>query len=104
MIVRVEKIPILFSNKSIYRLSDFRYGQWLIWENNLPKYYVDLLDEKYSSIREIINGDVEDFLTRTFSQKRLKLSMKVSIFGIPLPSKAKIVELDLAELPVELLI
>jgi hypothetical protein len=102
MIVSVEKIPVLFSKKHQYRLPDFEYGAWIIFENGHPRYYFNILDDRYAGMRNVFGNDVELFLTDTFSRKGLNLSTRPKVFGFPLNAKAKIVDLDLEALPVYL--
>lgn len=101
MTVKVRKTPILFSRKSLYRLSDFVYGEWIIFENGKPKYYLNVLDGQYSQIIDRLKPDVESYLTEEFRKKGLNLSFKEKAFGIPLPSKSEIIELSLRELPLD---
>jgi hypothetical protein len=103
MTVRVEKIPVLFSRKHHYRLSDFEYGAWIIFENSDPKYYFNVLDDRYATMRNVFGDDVALFLTNTFSRKGLNLSIQPKVFGFPLNAKAEIVDLNLEELPVHFL-
>ena len=43
--IRLAKILTwsFFRVRYIYRLSDFSYGEWIIFENTLPKYYLNIL-------------------------------------------------------------
>ncbi len=102
--VKVRKTPILFSKKSLYRLSDFVYGEWIILENGEPKYYLNILDEQYSQIKDRLKPDVESYLTEKFRKKGLNLSFKEKVFGISLLSKSEIIELSLRELPLDYVI
>jgi hypothetical protein len=103
MTVKVEKIPILFRKKYHYRLSDFDYGAWIIFEHSEPKYYFTVLDDRYAALRDSFGEDVALSLTNTFSRKRLKLSVRSTVAGFLVRAKAETVELNLEPLPVHFL-
>src|SRR5688500_2418971 len=102
--VKVRKTPMLLSKRSQYRLSDFSYGEWILFENGEPKYYLNVHDEQYSQIRDKLKPDVETYLIEQFKKKRLSLSFKDGTLGIPLPSKSEIVEVSLEKLPLEYIV
>lgn len=74
-------IPALTSNLEkthIYRLSDMAYGEWIILEDNKPRYYVNIFDDLYKEIREWVQNhkiDVSILLERSIEAKGLNLSL-----------------------------
>jgi len=75
-------IPVLTSSlekRYIYRLSDMAYGEWIILEDNKPRYYLYILDDIYKDVREYIhkkNIYVDDLLEQSFRDKNLSLSLR----------------------------
>jgi len=67
--VSVRKTPLLFSRKNLYRLSDFSYGEWILFENGVPRYYLYAFDEMYYGIREKFNPNVERYLKKKIQRK-----------------------------------
>jgi len=104
VILNVRKIPLLLSKKNLYRMSDFSYGEWILFENGEPRYYLYVFDELYSGIRDQFNPNVETYLKKKFKEKGLTLSTREVRFGIPLSSKSQIVELSLEKLPLNFLL
>lgn len=96
--------PLLFSNKLQYRLSDLAYGEWVIFENGVPKYYFNVFDEQYFQLIDRLKPDAERYLSNQFKVKKLNLSTTAKATGIPLPHKSAIVELKLEKLPLQYLI
>jgi hypothetical protein len=96
IVVKVRKTPTLLG-RNRYRLSDFSYGEWIIFENGEPKYYLNIFDDRYSHIK---GRSVEAYLTEQFRKKGLKLSFKDNAFGLPIHSKSEVVDLPLERLPV----
>ncbi|MEO8471470.1 MAG: hypothetical protein ABI477_04720 [Chryseolinea sp.] len=104
--INLIKTPVFPRKKSLYRLPDSTYGEWIIFENNEPKYYFDFFDELYEDIRNQIMStrDIEGYFTKMFEQKNLNFMLKQTLFGIPLPGMELIEECTLSKLPKEYLI
>lgn len=75
-------IPVLTSSSErtyIHRLSDMAYGEWIIFEDNKPKYYLYIFDGLYKDVREYLQNhkdiDVSTLLERSFKDKNLNLSL-----------------------------
>ena len=47
--IGVEIIPIytFWGRKSIIQLSDFAYGEWLVFRLNKPIYYINIFDDDF---------------------------------------------------------
>lgn len=98
--LRLLRIPIwnFYRIRYIYRLSDFTYGQWLIFSNGLPVYYLDIFDERYSKFFDVGTG----FLEGKFKEKGMALTFHNDYAGIRLEVFSyKWVDFDLEMLPVE---
>jgi hypothetical protein len=102
--IKVRKTPMLFGYKDRYRLSDFSYGEWIIYERGEPRYYFCIFDDLYSEIRNQLTPDTEAYLTRQFKKHGVSLTLNAGSFGIPLHSKSLVVELRLDKLPLQLLV
>ena len=100
--ISVEAIPrltILGGIKYKYKLSDFTYGEWLIFENNKPKYYLNLFDEEYKDIRERIEKFKDFELEKNLKKCDEKLSIHQKLIGISIWYKSSIQTLKLEKLP-----
>jgi hypothetical protein len=98
--IKVLQTPLLFRHKSLFRLSDFSYGEWLIFEKGIPKYYLNSFEEPYAQLIATVKMDMEKFLLTKFKQKKVPLDLRGYLFGIPLESQSKVIELNLERLPI----
>lgn len=104
VIIHLEKIPFLFSRHFEYRMSDFSYGAWLIFEENILKYYFDAFHEMYKEIVDGINGNGDEFLQSKFKAKNVKLTTYQRVRGICLPGRSTMERFELPLLPVYFLL
>ena len=105
MPLRVTPILTIFGKIQYkYKLSDFAYGEWIIFENEKPKYYLNLFDnsdyKKDKVYSKSKNFNIESILDKF--QKGLSIYQKV--WGIPLPYKSFIQTFHLEKLPKGILI
>lgn len=105
---RINKYLTLNGKTQKVTLPDSAYGEWIIYENNEPKYHVNIfnyksksdclifviLNENKSEFKSILNNINERF------KRNLTLTSKTS-FGIKINSR--IVESELGSLPFELI-
>ncbi|PKK38501.1 hypothetical protein BWI96_01645 [Siphonobacter sp. SORGH_AS_0500] len=101
-ILGVSFVSGLFPDK--YSLSDFAYGELLIFENNYPQYYVYLLDDYYKDLisyaaAQSISIDV--LLNQMFKFHNLTLTTRQSIYGFERFSKSSSEEWHLPYLPMD---
>jgi len=96
-------IPIYtFSGiKKIKKLPDYSYGEWLIYQNNEPRYYFNIFDRKYSDIHHKISDNIEMFLVDKLKGK--KMSIRPKIIGICDYSKVSCDWMELEKLPLNIL-
>ena len=56
--ILVEMIPILslFKNKYLIKLPDSAYGEWLIFKDNKPVFYLNIFDPQFEEIKNKIHS------------------------------------------------
>jgi hypothetical protein len=104
--VSVEAIPILTILGKIqyrYKLSDFAYGEWLIFENDKPKYYLNPFDEDYDDVRERIENSKDFDLEKILKMSNKNLSIHQRIMGVSFWYKSSTQVLALEKLPKSIL-
>ena len=96
----------LTGSKKILELRKKRAGQWIIYQNESPAYFVDCFDFKEESnliLNNLILSErntIDDVLKKIKKEKKIKLSLqKPPIVEIEIKSEVK--ELDLQPLPEE---
>jgi hypothetical protein len=98
---------ITFSGvKEIIEVPIKKTSKWVIYEDNIPKYFVDFFDlEKESNA--IMNSlvlcskqSIETVLALINKKNNVKLSVpKVSSLGLKIKTKSEIIKLDLPPIP-----
>lgn len=97
-------IPSKSIAKNKYLLSNSSYGEMLIFENNEPKYFINLFDEKFRDLKDYISSNensMEDVLNSILKFAGSKLTTKQNLFGIDLPSREQIEEMNVPIFPIE---
>ena len=84
MKLRLEVIPVytLSGKKTIYKLGDMAYGEWLIFKNGVPFYYFNIFDELYKDLKEPIRNDPYNFLKKNIDEHGEGLKLSQNIWGI----------------------
>ena len=84
-----------------YTLSDFSYGEMLLFENNYPKFYINIFDENFSKIKEYVlkNDNLEKVLKDIIVFNKLPLCIFQNFWGIDLVSKETVEEINLKPFP-----
>ena len=74
--------PVLTSSSEktyAYRLPDMVDGEWIIFEDNKPRYCLYILDDLYKDLREYLQNhkdiDVSTLLAQSFKDKDRSLSL-----------------------------
>jgi hypothetical protein len=98
----------LLGKKSLlYSLSDMSYGEWIIFENDEPKYYFNYFDEYYQPIRKQLDQseekNIESLLKKSFEIHGLNLSISQKKLAIRKDDKAYVQVYKLDKYPVEFL-
>lgn len=101
-------IPVLtfFGIRISYRMLDSAYGEWLIYENNLPKYYLNIFDPEYASLRKntLDSGiDVVEYLKEKITPLNSRLMFSDNIIGIKFNNRASIKSISVEKIPNEFL-
>jgi hypothetical protein len=84
MKLRLETIPVytLTGKKTIYKLGDMAYGQWLIFKDGLPFYYFDIFNELYKDLEGPIKNETYNFLKKSIEKHDEELKLSQNIWGI----------------------
>lgn len=85
--IGIEIIPIytLGGRRDIIKLSDFAYGEWLVFKSNKPIYYINIFDDEFFELKKLIESKkttVEEVIEKFNIQNSDSLSLKQSFFGI----------------------
>ncbi len=107
MKITVESIPIYtFLGKRTYRykLSDFSYGEWLIFENNKPKFYFNIFDKEYHEVRLAFSNSKDFDLEKKLKSYNKGLSIYQKLIGITFLKKTFLQVIELEKLPKNVLI
>jgi hypothetical protein len=84
--IGVEIIPIytLYGLRDIIKLSDFVYGEWLVFESNKPLYYINIFDEDFIELKNSIESKettIENFIRKINTLNNKSLSLRQNYFG-----------------------
>jgi hypothetical protein len=92
---------LFYGTKNIYRLSDFAYGEWIIFCNGEPKYYLYVFDPMYQEQIDFIKSTkgVDLFLEKKFASMRLNLTMKNKYWLVISKSEPFVKKFTLEKLP-----
>jgi len=80
--LKVTPIYTLTGVKYLYTLKDMAYGEWLIYQENKPRYYFNLFDKEYSFDKNQTGKSIEKFLETKLDILNVNLTIKQNIFGI----------------------
>ena len=81
------------------------YGEWIVFENKIPKYHIHCFDDKWES-NKIVNHlldhkiAMDSIIQKISKNRKVKLTMEDYPF-LSIEWSSKIVELDLQPLPLE---
>ena len=93
----------LTGTKRFIELGDHAYGEWIIYENDQPKYHVNIFDKSAASLKidELLHTkeqNIEAILDMISKANRVNLSLgKRPVIGII--KKSKLISLNLGPLP-----
>ena len=103
---RVTTYKSFSGDRKIVELPDSTYGEWIIYEDNVPTYHIDCFREDSESDALIQNylsiKDKNHSIERLLKQLRNTTGNKLSFRSIPFFSKkvsSEIQELDLKPIP-----
>ena len=82
-------------------LNDFSYGEMLLFEKNIPKYYINLFDVYFEDLKKLIEktGNMEDILAEIIRFNKISVTVKQELLGIDLATSETIEEMDLIPFP-----
>jgi hypothetical protein len=98
--INVRRTPLFPAGGSRYQLSDFSYGEWILFEGKIPKYYFNSFDEVYSGLFDEVHTSIEGVLIEKFKAKGVRISFTPTGWGIPIIFRSEVVELVLEKLPI----
>ena len=90
----------LTGKKTAYALGDMAYGEWIVFKDDYPCYYLNVLEGNQKSIEN--NSDLESFITDRLPSVGADLSLKQSFTGVKL-SSPQVEWLDLQKLTYDML-
>jgi hypothetical protein len=105
--IPVRVVPAIcfpFRKRNLHRLPDATYGEWLIYENDQPRYYLNLFDEIYEHVNRFLETradvSVGSMLKRSLGARDLQLSLEEKFRTIVLlESQSELVTLELEKFP-----
>ena len=106
MKIAVKSIPIFtLLGKWAYRykLSDFSYGEWVIFENNKPKFYLNIFDSEYDEVRLVFSKSKNYDLEKKLKSHNKGLSIYQKLLGITFLKKTFLQVIELEKLPKHIL-
>lgn len=94
----------LSGKKYSYKLPDNAYGEWIIYENDKPKYYLNIFDKEYELVRKNLNhvSDFENYLITKFQNSNPPINIKRQVIGFSI-EKPYIQKWQLEKLPLSFL-
>jgi hypothetical protein len=80
MLYRTSTYLTLIARFQLIELSDFVYGEWIIYNKNRPAFHVDVFDEALSNkkVKRLIEGNsetIESILKKINIQQGMQLSL-----------------------------
>ena len=101
--ILVTPVITIFGKKDfLFNLSDSVYGEWIVFEGDDPKYYLNIFDKTYDPIREVIessNENIGDVLNCKFKEKNLNLVINRKVWGIVKKNQSFLRIYNLEKLP-----
>lgn len=89
----------LTGKRHLYKLGDMAYGEWLIFKDNMPVFYLNIFDKMYENVAESIKKDPRGYLEKKIALEKSTYSLNQNIHGI-WSSKVNIKWFELEQLPV----
>jgi hypothetical protein len=109
MFIHIAKIPQLrfFPIAKIaaykYSLSDMSYGDMLLFENNEPKYYLDLFNPIYSDLALYIKQQgvsMTELVDKILQFNASKVTIEQRLFGFDIVSKEVVEKIEIEIFPI----
>ena|SRR3569833_522241 len=105
MEIKLEDITVytLTGKKHLYKLGDGAYGEWLIFKENIPVYYLNIFDDMYAMVDQSIKSDPWGYLEKRFKIGMEGYSLSQHIHGI-WSSKVTFKQFEIEKLPISFLV
>ncbi|MBI1225624.1 MAG: hypothetical protein GC192_10350 [Bacteroidetes bacterium] len=82
MEIAIEKILTLFGIRYWASLSDFSYGEWVVYEDNYPKYLISAFSEDTKSQKKMSiwlrKSNIQEIVREINEKKKKKLVIEIS--------------------------
>ncbi|ARV06954.1 hypothetical protein BTO04_09775 [Polaribacter sp. SA4-10] len=98
----------LSGTKEVIEIPKKTFTQWIIYQDNKPKFYVDFYDlekESNSMMNSLVlctNRTIEEALILINKKNNINLSVpKISKLGLKMKLKSEFIELDLQPIPLK---
>lgn len=94
-------INVFLEKRFLYTLTDSVYGEWIIFKNDEPVYYLYIFDCMYDEYRATIDAitSIEDYLNKRLPLIEVGLSLHQHSAGIQLTFRSVIKSFALKKLP-----
>jgi len=102
--IKVIATPVftLTGVKCRYALLDMAYGEWLVYRDNHPQYYINLFDAEYEGIRDKVGNNAERYIKERLKNSNERLSLKPNIVGLKV-GKEQQTSITVERLPIHLI-
>ncbi|MDB5143958.1 MAG: uncharacterized protein JWQ66_2671 [Mucilaginibacter sp.] len=94
--------------RKMISLGDFVYGEWIIYDNRIPKYHINIFDDKKSNSNVILSSlltnekeTIGSIVNKINAQQHTKLSFGKGWPPIVIIKKEESIDLELPPLPEE---
>ena len=108
IVIGIERIPIytLKGKKEIIKLSDFVYGEWLVFKLNRPFFYINIFDPDLAMLKKNIESKkitIEGLIKKMNLGSHECFSLEQNYFGIKNYNKTKYQKIEVTKLPLFIL-
>jgi hypothetical protein len=78
----VTKVYTLTGKKYLYALGDMAYGEWLVYKNNKPRYYLNVFEDNNENLIKEGQSNLQSYIENKLKLIDEDLSLKPNITGI----------------------
>ena len=102
--INIEEVPIFTWKglRSIIKLSDFVYGEWLVYKFNEPAFYINIFDPDFLDLKNLIESkeiNIEGFIKKINEENNEMFTLKQNFFGITNYKKAAQKKMEIQKFP-----
>jgi len=102
--INIEEVPIFTwkGQRRIIKLSDFAYGEWLVYKFNAPVFYINIFDPDFLRLKNLIESkkiNIEGFIKKINEENNEVFTLKQNFFGIINYNKAMYKKIEIPKFP-----